>query len=75
MYYLSNTPKIQGRGNGQYHLREVHGLFGENIKDQAFKLSAISVLLLVTTKCESVTVVSNVAAVSEKISGRKNVST
>ena len=73
MYYLANTPRIQGRGNGQC-LLEVRGLLGENIKDQAFKLSAISVLLLLTTKCESITVVPNVAVVSEKISGRKNVS-
>ena len=67
-------PKLTGRGHGQCHPEEVHGLFGENIKDQAFKLSVVSALLLVTTKCESIIVVTNVAAVSEKISGRKNVS-
>ena len=46
------------------------------MKEQAFKLSVVSALLLIiATKYESITVVSNVAAVSEKVSGKKKVST
>lgn len=56
--------------------RRLRGLVEKNVKDQAFKLSVISALLLIiATKCESITVVSNVAAGSEKVSGKKKVST
>lgn len=75
-YSLKNTLGIQGRGNGQCHREELHGLVWMNMKGQALKLSVISApLLIIATKCESVAVVSNVVAGSEKVSGKKKVST